>query len=220
MTTSDLRRPRARGFTLVEVIVVLAVMALLVGAALPLTTSLIDRDRETEVNNELAAIAQALDDYYFDHGSFPTSVSDAAFLNVYLQGGVNGTAIRDSWGGNVDYLYSRTSNPDTATVYSRGTNGIDDGVANETLKVVVSGAVAGNRRTRDRIRVIVEALGNFLEGGGTLTGTWATDRVNLGLGSEYATDGFGTAFTLSATTYVLRSAGADRALNTADDLTS
>ena len=89
-----------------------------------------------------------------------------------------------------------------------------------TLKVVVNGSVAGNRRTRDRMRVIIEALGSFLEGGGTLTGTWATDRANLGLGPEYANDGFGTAFTLSATTFVLRSAGADRAMNSADDLTS
>jgi general secretion pathway protein G len=218
MTTSDTRR--AQGFTLIEVIVVLAIMTLLIGAALPLTSSLIDRDRESEVNGELCAIAQALEDYYFDHGAFPATLTDAAFLNVYLQGGVNGTAVRDSWGGNVDYLFSRTGNPDTATAYSRGSNGLDDGVGVETLKIVVNGSVAGNRKTRDRMRVIVEALGNFLEGGGTLTGTWNTDRANMGLGVEYANDGFGTPFSLSAASYVLRSAGADRTMNSADDLTS
>ena len=219
MTTSD-TRIRDRGFTLIEVIVVLAVMALLVGAAVPLTSSLIDRDRETEVTTELGSIAQALEDYYFDHGTFPATLSDVSFLNVYLQGGVNGTTVKDSWGGNVDYLYTRTSNPDVATVYSRGVNGIDDGAASESLKVLVNGSLAGNRKTRDRMRVIVEALGNFIEGGGTLTGNWNTDRTNMGLGAEYTNDGFGTAFTLSRTTFVLRSAGADRAMNTPDDLSS
>ena len=36
----------------------------------------------------------------------------------------------------------------------------------------------------------------------------------------YANDGFGTAFTLSAATYELRSAGADRVPGNTDDLTS
>lgn len=42
----------------------------------------------------------------------------------------------------------------------------------------------------------------------------------MDLGSEYATDDFGTAFTLSASTKVLRSAGPNRAIGTVDDRTS
>jgi len=68
------------------------------------------------------------------------------------------------------------------------------------------------------MRVIVEQLANFLESGGSLTGNWLQDRVNLGLGAVYERDGFGTPFRLDAATLELRSAGADRIFSTADDL--
>jgi prepilin-type N-terminal cleavage/methylation domain-containing protein len=222
MTISETSTHRrlAGGFTLIEVLVTLAVVTILVGTALPLAGALIDQDRQAEVVSELGAIGTALEDYYYDKGAFPSSLSAAAFANVYLQTGVSGTVIKDGWGGDVAYLTVLSANPDLLTVYSRGRDGVDNGAASEDLKILVAASVPGNRRTRERMRVVLEVLANFLEAGGTLTGTWSTDRVNLGLGVEYANDGFGTAFTLSATTYVLRSAGPDRALGTADDLTS
>ncbi len=213
------RQPQS-GFTLIEVIVVLGVLAILVGSAVPLASAVIDGQRRDAVRAELDAIAKALENHWFDLQAFPSTLRDTGFLGIHLQPGVNGVALQDGWGGDVDYLYAVDTVAGTATVYSRGENGRDNGVANEQYKVVVYAAVPGLAKTRQRLRVIVEVLANHFEAGGSLTGTWATDRAALGLGTEYAVDGFGTAFTLDPTTLVVRSAGPDRVAGTADDVTS
>lgn len=224
--TSDARTHGGRGardqhgFTLIEMIVVLGVLSVLVGMAVPLASAVVDSQRRDEVRAELSAIGAALEQHWFDRQAFPTTLQDATFYGVYLQPGVGGGAIRDGWGGDVQYLYRVDTVAGTATVYSRGENGRDDGFANEQFAVVVHAAVPGLQKTRQRMRVIAEALANHLEAGGALTGTWSTDRAAMGLGSEYDGDGFGTPFTLSATTKVLRSAGPDRVMGNADDLTS
>ena len=219
--TSELQgRRRAAGFTLIELIVVLGVLGVLLGAALPLASAVVDADRRKEVVAELDAIAAALDNHWFDRAAFPSTLDAPTFLGVYLQPGTGNTGLYDGWGQNLQYVYAVDAATGTATVHSRGTNAADDGYANEEFKVTVYAAVPGLVKTRQRMRVIVEALANFLELGGTLTGTWSTDRAALGLGSEYAADGFGTAFTLTPATLALRSAGPDRTMNTADDVTS
>ncbi len=208
------------GFTLVEVLVVLGVLGVLAGMATPLVSALVDAQRRDEVRLELAEINAALENYYFDKGSLPASLGASDFYAIYLQPGVNGRAIEDPWGQNSEYLYQTTSNPDLANIHSRGENGIDDGFNNEEHRVSFHGAIPGAKRTRIRMRVIIEVMANYLEAGGALTGSWPTDRAAMGLGVEYANDGFGSAFTLDAASYVLRSAGADRVMGNADDLSS
>lgn len=222
--TSDPRGHRriraAAGFTLLELIVVLGVLGVLVGSAIPLASAMIDADRRREVVAELQAIGEALDACWYDRAAFPVGLDDPAFLGVYLQPGIGGTAIVDGWGGDQGYVYAVDPVAGRATVHSRGENGWDDGLAAEEFAVVVHAAVPGLRRTRERMRLIVEVLAGFLEAGGTLSGNWTTDRVALGLGVGYQADGFGTAFTLDPTTLTLRSAGPDRTPGNADDLTN
>ena len=70
----------------------------------------------------------------------------------------------------------------------------------------------------DSIAIIAASLARFVADGGTLTGTWSTDRPAMGLGAAYANDGYGTAFSIDASTRVVTSAGADRVFSTSDDL--
>lgn len=255
-----------RGFTLIELIVVLAIMALLAGTVVPLVSATQEAERITRVEEELQEIAEALDEHYFEYGTFPASLTEAGFYGRHILPGVQDAHIKDEWGSRTYYQISATTNPDVITVYSVGENGTDDGVSSEQFKTTVMGSGPGDRRTRLRMNVIAGALALYLgtSGGGggggggddevddggdggfdtnragpggiggfaldtataeprvrpsSLTGNWSTDRVTLGLGSEYQTDGYGTDFSLDPSTYVLRSAGADRTMNTADDLT-
>ncbi len=219
MSSPHHRSTRA-GFTLIEVVVVLAVILILVGVASPMSKLFIDQGRREDVASDLAHISEALQDFYFDNGAMPASLTATGFYAVYLTPGVDDAVVSDSWGGNVEYIYTLATNPDVATVRSRGVNGADDGGAADDIELTVPGSVPGGRRTRDRMRVIIEALADFLEAGGTLTGTWSTDRAAIGLGASYANDGFGTPFLLDAFTLVLSSAGPDRTAGNADDLTS
>lgn len=215
--------PTARaqaGFTLLEIVVVLAVLATLAGAVVPLVTASRRAEAHLAARAELQAIADALERFYYERGTFPAAVDDPAFLGDYALGGVGGDRVRDEWGARAPYRLALAANPDVATVYSVGDDGVDAGAANEPLQVRVHGSRPGGDRTRERMHMILAALAQHLDAGGRVTGDWTVDRAALGLGAEYERDGFGVPFTLEAATLLLRSAGADRVVGTADDITS
>lgn len=208
----------ARGFTLLELIVVLTVLGVLLGAAVPLAGAVVQADRRQEAKHGLTAIGEALAAYWYDRAAFPASLTASDFLGVHLLPGVNGAAVQDPFGAGQNYLYS-VSGAGVATVYSRGENGVDDGAASEELVVRVDRAVPGTKKTWLRLRLIVEVLANHIEAGGSVAGSWPTVRAACGLPAAFDFDGFGTVLQWTAATHTLVSAGADRAFGTSDDIT-
>jgi type II secretory pathway pseudopilin PulG len=203
---------------MIELIVVLAVLGILVGTGVPLAGAVVDADRRQEVQRELAEIGAALDAYWFDQAAFPATLTAAGFLGVHLHPGVGNGAVLDPFGAGQGYLYS-VSAAGVATVYSRGENGVDNGAAAEEFVLRVNAAVPGTKKTWQRLRLIVEVLANYIESGGSVAGAWPTVRANCGLPTTFDRDGWGTTFQWTAATNTLRSAGADRAFGTADDIT-
>lgn len=215
MTTCE----RQTGFTLLEVVVVLGVLGLLLGAAAPLAGAVIEADRRQEARRELADIAAALESFYRENASFPTSLAATTFVGIHLQPGVGGTTTIDPFAAGAPYVYATDPVAGTATAYSIGENSRDDGAANEELVVVVHRAVPGIAKTCQRLRIVVEVLANHIEAGGSVAGSWPTVRAALGLGAAYDLDGFGTTLQWNAATHTLTSAGPDRTFGTADDIT-
>lgn len=207
------------GFTLIEMIVVLAVLSILVGTAVPLAGAVVEADRRQEVQRELAAIAEALESYWFQNAAFPASLTATDFLAVHLQPGVGNTGVIDPFGAGAPYVYTARAATGVATVYSRGENGRDDGAAREEFVQRVYAAVPATKRTWQRLRMIAEVLANHVEAGGDVSGDWSALRSQLGLGAEYANDGWGTALRWTSATLTLRSAGPDRRFGTVDDIT-
>lgn len=205
-----------RGFTLLEVIVVLGVLGVLLGTAVPLAGAVIQADRRQEANNELGAIGSALDAYWFDNASFPASLTANDFLGVHLQPDVQNTAVLDAF-ANQGYIYAVSNG--VATIYSVGENGIDDGPGAEELIIQVFSAVPGTKKTWQRLRVAVEVLAQHIESGGSVAGSWTTVRAAIGLGASFDTDGWGTTLQWDAATHTLTSAGADQSFGGADDIT-
>lgn len=215
MTTCD----RQSGFTLLEVIVVLGVLGILLGTAVPLASAVVVADRRMEAQKELDAIAVALESYYFENAAFPVSLTATGFVGVHLQPGPRNTVTIDPFAPNQTYVYARDPATNSATVHSVGEDGRNRGFANEELAVRVHASVPGTRRTWMRLRVAVEVLANHLEAGGSVAGSWPTVRAAIGLGATYDRDGFGTVLNWNETTHTLTSAGPDLAFGTADDIT-
>ena len=76
-------RPRAfcrKGFTLIEIIVAVAIVAVLAGAITPLVFRELVQAREDATERELAALADGLVDFYTDTGRLPTEAEGLAAL--------------------------------------------------------------------------------------------------------------------------------------------
>ncbi len=69
-------RPAARGFTLIELIVVMAIVALLVSIAAPRYFDSVERARENSLRTSLAVMRSAIDQFAADRGRFPESLDE------------------------------------------------------------------------------------------------------------------------------------------------
>ena len=65
-----------RGFTLIELIVVMAIVALLVALATPRYFAHLDRSKESVLRADLSVMRDALDKFYGDHGRYPESLEE------------------------------------------------------------------------------------------------------------------------------------------------
>jgi general secretion pathway protein G len=67
---------RARGFTLIELMVVMVLIALLLTIAVPRYFSTIDNGRQSVQRQNISAIRDAIDKYYGDQGKYPQTLQD------------------------------------------------------------------------------------------------------------------------------------------------
>ena len=65
-----------KGFTLVELLVVLAIIAMLLSLAAPRYFNSMDKSREAVLRENLATTRQALDKYFGDNGKYPDRLDD------------------------------------------------------------------------------------------------------------------------------------------------
>jgi general secretion pathway protein G len=75
---------RLNGFTLIELVVVLAIVALLLTIATPRYFHSVDRSKETVLRSNLAMTRDALDKFYGDHGKYPDDLP-ALVTRKYLR---------------------------------------------------------------------------------------------------------------------------------------
>lgn len=107
------------GFTFVETLAVLAIMALLTAGAGVSTIQIVDQARRTEAKEEIASFKSALQSYYVDCGSFPTAAQGLEALwskpvLVPVSENWNGPYLdrqvqRDPWGNEYVYLQRESS---------------------------------------------------------------------------------------------------------------
>ncbi len=66
---------RARGFTLLELLVVMAIIATLLAIASPRYFRSLERSRETVLKQDIATLRDIIDKYHGDTGKFPESLA-------------------------------------------------------------------------------------------------------------------------------------------------
>jgi len=92
------RSGRAAGFTLIELIVVVAIIGILATIAVPAMRTAPQRAREAALKEDLFTLRSCLDQFHADRGRYPTSLDEMVGMG-YLRGvpvdPVTGS--KDSW---------------------------------------------------------------------------------------------------------------------------
>lgn len=111
-----------RGFTLVELMVVMAIIALLLSLAMPRYFNHLERSRETILKEDLAVMRDAIDKYHGDRGRYPDSIDElvsARYLRALPVDPITDRA--DTWqivapsGGDAGAMYDiKSGAPGTA----------------------------------------------------------------------------------------------------------
>jgi general secretion pathway protein G len=69
-------RNRRRGWTLIEIVIVLTIISILVSVAVPVYQKVVLRTRETVLRNNLFTMRTAIDNYAYDKQKAPQSLRD------------------------------------------------------------------------------------------------------------------------------------------------
>lgn len=129
-------RNRKRGFTLVEIMVVIIVLTILAAAVIPNLTGKTDDARVARARSDVAALEAAIDMFKLDMGRFPTSEEGLAVLREPPQ---SDDAVRwkgpylkksvppDPWGNPYVYVCPGVFNPDSYDLSSLGADGQEGG---------------------------------------------------------------------------------------------
>ena len=91
-TRSDARPPLGDGFTLIELMITVAVIAILAAIAIPAYGDYVRRSKITEAASSLSDMRNRLEQYFLDNRQFPTNCIPAAAGpapagSIYLPGG-------------------------------------------------------------------------------------------------------------------------------------
>jgi general secretion pathway protein G len=110
------QRKRRKGFTLVELLVVLAILMLLLKVAVPRYFNGVDRAKEAALKQDLAVTREALDKFYGDQERYPRTLDELVERKYIRKVPVDPiTESRDTWvivppsgdePGNVSDLHS------------------------------------------------------------------------------------------------------------------
>lgn len=87
-----------RGFTLIELMIVMAIIVILIGVAVPFYQKSITRAKETVLHNNLAAMRNVIDEYTYDKQKAPQSLRDLVtdgYLRDVPKDPITGSA--DTW---------------------------------------------------------------------------------------------------------------------------
>ena len=137
MTRRNARRAAQRGFTLVEILIVLAILVVMISLVVP---KFLGSKKKADVQNarvQIGALREMLRAYYVDMNTFPTTEQGLAALvekpadseaaQNWAGPYIDGELPKDPWGHEYQYQYPPThSRSDTPDIWSMGPDGEDN----------------------------------------------------------------------------------------------
>jgi general secretion pathway protein G len=122
-------RPRQSGFSLIELLLVLVILAVLAAVVVPKFTNRTEQARVTAAKTDISMLDTALDAYEIDNGRYPGSDEGlAALVSAGSAKNWKGPYIKkdvpvDPWGNAYIYRYPGTNNANGYDLVSFGPDG-------------------------------------------------------------------------------------------------
>lgn len=84
------------GFTLIELMVVILIIAILAGISVPIYSAMVDKAIIAEAKAALGVLKRQLECYYLENGCYPDSAVEFANSDYYDSSGIQCTYVDDS----------------------------------------------------------------------------------------------------------------------------
>ncbi len=156
-------KSNVRGFSLIELIVVISIMAVLAGVAVPTIDTLQIRVRSNRTVDQMEALEIALDEYFLDYYAYPDELDDLESDGYISSSFGAGDAFLDGWGNAFTYEDSNTS----IVLISYGPDQVD---SDQNIILYVDGRHILRTETRKNMDTVHVALSQY-----------QADRSELGL---------------------------------------
>jgi general secretion pathway protein G len=114
---TGLTRRGARGFTLIELMIVMTIISILVGMATIIYDQTVKRARESVLKQDLATLRQAIDNYTLDKQQAPQSLDDLVEAHYLREVPVDPVCRQKDW---VPHIGDTVLSPDQTST------GVDD----------------------------------------------------------------------------------------------
>ena len=132
---SVIRSRVAAGFTLLEMVIVLGIIAVLLGGSITYLAKLPDGAKLSRVDQDFLAIGNALKTYKINAGSYPTTAQGLKALVEKPDGSpqparwtqVMKKVPTDPWGNDYGYLFPGRKDPSEFEIISKGKDGVEGG---------------------------------------------------------------------------------------------
>jgi general secretion pathway protein G len=216
-----MKRPKpphsVSGFSLIELVIVMTIMAILAGVVTPVASTMINREAKKATLTEMNGYATAVEQYFEDTNALPNDVMDlvvddgsTGWSGPYLSGNIQdaGAASTDFEADSWQNPYRLTIGASTWLLESRGRDRAWGG--GDDLSVLVDVSNVRRRLTEERLAVINQAVINYntywlvvdaMTGRPVqLADDWPSARTRLiatgflSNAADYQTDAWGSAF--------------------------
>ncbi len=133
MKVTNIQRRRSRGFTLLEMVIVLGIIAMILGGAIFAMRGIGDAAKIRQVEADIKAYESALQMYKLNAGHYPTTTQGLAALKDkpastpvprrWTQ--IMKDLVKDPWGNDYGYKYPGSKNANEFEIISKGRDGIE-----------------------------------------------------------------------------------------------
>src|SRR5262245_6256730 len=109
-------RSRSKGFTLVELLVVVAIIGIIASIAIPNLLNAVDKGKQKRTMSNLRAIGSAVVVYSIENSTYPTAATAAAMQALIDPTYIKLMPSQDGWSNPIQF----DSSPTGYTIYSKG----------------------------------------------------------------------------------------------------